>query len=158
MKRKDFLKQLVSFAPLMVNPSLAVFSKSSNTIIYLLHDFIRGFQYYDGDEVFESLKEGESLELIRDFDNKFDRYAIAIYWNGHKLGYVAREKNNLFAKLMDADILSFKAKIKKLEGDALSWEQVFYQIYIEKDSDIQSKAQYLTLSRDVRYRNFKSEK
>ena len=59
---------------------------------------------------------------------------------------------------MDADILSFKAKIKKLEGEALSWEQVFYQIYIEKDSDIQSKAHYLTLSREAFYRNFKSEK
>ena len=158
MKRKEFLKQLVSFAPLMVKPSMALFPKSSNTIIYLLHDFIRGFQYYKGNEVFESLKEGDSLELIRDFENKYDKYAIAIYWNGQKLGYVAREKNNLFSKLMDADILSFKAKIKKLEGDAMSWEQVFYQIYIEKDSDIQSKAQYLTLSREARYINFKSER
>jgi hypothetical protein len=94
--------------------------------------------------------------LEREYDNKYDRYTIAIYRNGHKLGFVAREKNNLFAKLIDAQILSFKAKIKTLEGEASSWEQLFYQIYIEKESDLQSNAKYLTLSRESRYRDYEN--
>lgn len=157
MKRKEFLRQLFSFTPvLVVNPSISEFAKlnRAKNKIYLLHDFIRGFQYYKGEAIFENLKEEDTLDLIREYDNKYDRYAIAIYWKNHKLGFVAREKNNLFAKLMDAEILSFKAKIKKLEGEAMSWEQVFYQIYIEKDSDMQRNAKYLTLSREPRYRDF----
>jgi hypothetical protein len=134
--------------------SLYAISSVSKSDVYLLHDFIKGFQYYKGEALFENLKEEDALELEREYDNKYDRYAIAIYWNGHKLGFVAREKNNLFAKLIDAQILSFKAKIKTLEGEASSWEQVFYQIYIEKESDLQSNAKYLTLSREPRYRDY----
>jgi hypothetical protein len=134
--------------------SLYAISSVSKSDVYLLHDFIKGFQYYKGEALFENLKEEDALELEREYDNKYDRYAIAIYWNGHKLGFVAREKNNLFAKLIDAQILSFKAKIKALEGEASSWEQVFYQIYIEKESDLQSNAKYLTLSREPRYRDY----
>jgi hypothetical protein len=154
MKRKEFLKQIISFAPILVTPSIHAISSVSKSYVYLLHDFIRGFQYYKGEALFENLKEEDALELVREYDNKYDRYAIAIYWNGHKLGFVAREKNNLFAKLMDAQIVSFKAKIKALEGEASSWEQVFYQIYIEKESDLQSNAKYLTLSREPRYRDY----
>ena len=140
----------------MVTLSLHAISSVSKSYVYLLHDFIRGFQYYKVEALFENLREEDALELEREYDNKYDRYAIAIYWNGHKLGFVAREKNNLFAKLIDAQILSFKAKIKTLEGEASSWEQLFYQIYIEKESDLQSNAKYLTLSREPRYRDYEN--
>jgi hypothetical protein len=139
-----------------VTLSLHAISSVSKSYVYLLHDFIRGFQYYKVEALFENLREEDALELEREYDNKYDRYAIAIYWNRHKLGFVAREKNNLFAKFIDAQILSFKAKIKTLEGEASSWEQLFYQIYIEKESDLQSNAKYLTLRREPRYRDYEN--
>ena len=67
MKRKEFLKQLISFAPILVTPSLHAISSVSKNYVYLLHDFIRGFQYYKGEALFENLREDDALELVREY-------------------------------------------------------------------------------------------
>jgi hypothetical protein len=43
--------------------------------------------------VFEELKIGTELQLQAEENNKFDPYAVIVYYNGHKLGYVPRQLN-----------------------------------------------------------------
>ena len=55
---------------------------------------IAGFSYWDGCEVFNELKIGTELKILREEDNKFDPYAVAIYYGESKLGFVPRNANH----------------------------------------------------------------
>ena len=47
---------------------------------HLMNCRIAGFSYWDGAEAFEKLKIGTPLDLVREPDNRFDPYAVAIYY------------------------------------------------------------------------------
>jgi len=47
---------------------------------------LAGSQYYALDEIRPQLRVGDRLELIREADNRHDRYAIRVEWQGHPLG------------------------------------------------------------------------
>lgn len=47
--------------------------------MYFANFFIAGFNYYEGCMVWEELKVGAKLELVRDECNKVDVNAVAIY-------------------------------------------------------------------------------
>jgi len=61
---------------------------------------IAGFAYYDGLNVINDLKPGVSVELDAEPDNPHDPYAVAIYFDGAKLGYIPQAKNNYISNLI----------------------------------------------------------
>ena len=58
--------------------------------VHLTNFHIAGFGYWEGCEAFEQLKIGTRLDLIREEDNPFDPYAVAIYYGEYKLGFIHR--------------------------------------------------------------------
>ena len=58
--------------------------------VHLANFHVAGFSYWDGCEAFENLKIGTKLQFEREADNKFDPYAVAIYYNDLKLGRYVR--------------------------------------------------------------------
>jgi hypothetical protein len=62
---------------------------------------IAGFTYHDGVDVFDELKIGSELLLVVEPDNKYDSYAVAIYFKDHKLGYIPRPKNKYISKFLN---------------------------------------------------------
>ena len=56
--------------------------------IHLDNYHIAGFSYWDGSEAFEHLHIGTKLDLVREEDNRFDPYAVAIYFEDYKLGFI----------------------------------------------------------------------
>lgn len=82
--------------------------------IHLFDTFIAGTSYIEEKEIFNKLKEGDELILIRE-DNKFDSNAIMIKTKSkEKLGYVPEKDNVIFSRLLDAGKL-LKAKIKNID-------------------------------------------
>ena len=90
--------------------------------IFLYGTEIAGTQYPENiDELYEKLKLGDILALVREPDNPYDEYAIRIDVDvdgipGYepsqlspnlKLGYVPRAFNKPFARLMDAGKLLY---------------------------------------------------
>lgn len=69
--------------------------------VHLDNFHIAGFGYWDGCEAFEHLKVGTKLELVREADNAFDPYAVAIYYGEYKLGFVPRGHNHDIFKYLD---------------------------------------------------------
>ena len=61
--------------------------------VHLDNFHIAGFGYWEGCEAFEHLKIGTKLELVREEDNRFDPYAVAIYYGEYKLGFIPRGSN-----------------------------------------------------------------
>lgn len=56
----------------------------------------------DIEDIAWKVDEGIELVLRRDKNNQYDRFAIAVYLEEKRVGYVPREKCRIIAKLMDA--------------------------------------------------------
>ena len=69
--------------------------------VHLDNFHIAGFGFWDGCEAFEHLKIGTRLDLIREADNPFDPYAVAIYYGEYKLGFIPRGSNHDISKYLD---------------------------------------------------------
>ena len=50
---------------------------------HLLTTHVAGFGFWDGAEVFEELRIGTVLRMVREEDNKFDPYAVALGFSPH---------------------------------------------------------------------------
>ena len=62
---------------------------------------LAGFRYYEAPRVFEQLRPGEALALVREPENLHDANAVRVDWRGHKLGYVPRRQNAALAWALD---------------------------------------------------------
>lgn len=62
---------------------------------------LAGFVYYDGRAVWERMKTGDHLTLVREPANPHDANAIRLEWKEHMLGYVPRKENADLARQID---------------------------------------------------------
>ena len=99
--------------------SIDVFAKE----IVVLECLVAGTSFRKLDKVDNELDKKVKLTMKREADNKFDGFAIALWFNQTKVGYVPREKNEVIARLMDAG-KEFYATIqaKEYEGNWLKLE------------------------------------
>lgn len=88
-----------------------------------LADFIAGYQYHAGPAVEEGLRAGDALALVREPENPYDRLAVRIDWQGHKLGYLPRPRNAEIALALDAGE-ELAARIRRIDPEAEPWERV----------------------------------
>lgn len=68
---------------------------------HFINFHISGFTYYDGAEVFNQLEVGTKLNLKFEPENKFDNYAVAIYFKDRKLGFIPRIMNKEISKFLE---------------------------------------------------------
>ena len=99
--------------------SIDVFAKE----IVVLECLVAGTSFRKLDKVDNELDKKVKLTMKREADNKFDNFAIALWFQQTKVGYVPREKNEVIARLMDAG-KEFYATIqaKEYEGNWLKLE------------------------------------
>ena len=92
---------------------------------------IAGFGFWEGCEAFEHLKIGTRLDLVREEDNPFDPYAVAIYYEDYKLGFIPRGSNHDISKFLDMGLLDiFDVRITRITPDAHPENQVEVILYI----------------------------
>ena len=82
---------------LAAGPALA----DATAHIIVQHSSLAGFRYYQGRGVWEEMKVGDPLTLVRELDNPHDPRAVRVEWHGHTLGYVPRRENGHLARQMD---------------------------------------------------------
>ncbi|MBP7151868.1 MAG: HIRAN domain-containing protein [Paludibacteraceae bacterium] len=98
---------------------------------YLNFD-IAGFSYWEGCLVFNELKIGTELTLMREEDNKFDPYAVAIYYGESKIGFIPRNANHEISKFLELGHTDlFEARINRITPDAHTESQVGVIVYIK---------------------------
>ena len=61
---------------------------------HFLNFTIAGFTYWEGCVAIQELKIGSRLRLVREADNKFNPYAVAIYYENTKLGFIPRGRES----------------------------------------------------------------
>ncbi len=98
---------------------------------HLAHFDIAGFTFYDGALAFKDLRIGTKLRLKLEKDNKYDARAVAIYYEGYKLGFVPRSENRIFYKLFTVGLHKFvEARIQRISKDAHPENQIGVVVHL----------------------------
>lgn len=92
--------------------------------IFIYDAFVRGFRHHQGQQVLARINDHDDLDLVREYENPHDADAVAIYWEGHKLGYLPMGENRMLANLIDHGML-LAAYVLYTAADAPPWEQCF---------------------------------
>jgi len=138
MKRRTLLKSwlgITGFIGAGIVATKATAKVTPKTEILLQTSPVAGFQYYQGNKVWQQLKVGETVLLKAETDNKYDKKAIEIYWQetqtgiNHKLGYLPRHENHTISQLLQNNTQVF-AKAKQLKADDNPWERILIDIFI----------------------------
>ena len=100
--------------------------------IYLFDTYIAGTTHIEGIEELEPhLSIDDKLEFFREPDNRYDPRAIVIKnTDGVKLGYVPKQDNTVFSRLMDAGKLLFgRITEKEIKG---KWVRIKVRIFLHE--------------------------
>jgi hypothetical protein len=78
--------------------------------------FVAGYKYYDGKDIIEFLGKNEPIELVREYFNPYDTFAVAAYTRDFvKLGYIPKIISSLIAYRLEEG-KSVRALIKKISN------------------------------------------
>lgn len=91
---------------------------------------LAGSQYHALAKVWPQIRPGDRLTLTREPDNRHDRNAVRVDWNGQPLGYVPRKENRALARALDAGEI-LEARVAKLRDDPDPWRRVEFAVYLK---------------------------
>lgn len=92
---------------------------------------VAGFQYHAGKRVWDGLRVGDALTLVRESDNPHDPRAVRVEWRGEKLGYVPRAGNETVAKLLDRGV-ALSGRITHLQPGRSHWQRIMFEVNIDQ--------------------------
>lgn len=111
--------------------------------MFLKECHLAGKRYYDADEVWNELKVGTIVQLVRDENNHHDAEAIAVMYQRdadnpddvYHLGYIPSDENYFLSKFLDMGWgEAFECRISKLDPNAHSEAQVHLTIRLLKNN------------------------
>jgi hypothetical protein len=91
---------------------------------------LAGFSYHQAPEVWQEMRVGDALKLVREPDNPHDIRAISVQWRGHKLGYVPRAQNAALAWVMDRGE-ALDARVSRLQRHRNPRKRIEFEVYVE---------------------------
>ena len=110
---------------------LAAASASGQTVgrILVQSSPLAGFQYYEGKALWEQMRIGDALTLVREPDNPHDPLAVRVEWKGNKLGYVPRRENQAVARQLDHGN-PLEARIVRLVKHRDPWKRIEFEVFL----------------------------
>ena len=91
---------------------------------------VAGFQFHEGKQVWDQLKVGDALTLVREPANPHDARAVRVEWNGHMLGYVPRAENDAVARQLDRGN-KLEARIVRLTKHRDPWKRIEFEVFVK---------------------------
>lgn len=82
MLRRHFLKSLGLLTNSFALPNVTYSLTNIFQFKTLQISSIAGFQYYQGEKIWQQLAIGQPLQQIREADNKYDDHAVIVEWRG----------------------------------------------------------------------------
>ena len=129
MRRRDVIRALGSLFGVGALATRRVRAAAPREI-RLARMHVAGTAYYDAEAVADRLRPGQRLALRRQPENRYDALAIEVLGpEGHKLGYVPRQRNEMPARLIDAGKrLSARAESVGHRGN---WLNIQISLYVD---------------------------
>ena len=126
LNRRIFMQKL---GILFSFSTLGIYAKNSNQKnkkIKLTTLKVAGLQYGEcTDEIFHL---NETLYYKREAENKYDQYAVAIYRNNKKVGYIPKENSRIIASLMDSRE-KIEIRVRYFDASKAPWERLWVSLY-----------------------------
>ncbi len=91
---------------------------------------LAGFRYHEAKAVWQELKLGDRLALVREPANPHDSNAVRVEWRGRLLGYVPRAENAALAWAMDRGE-AVSARISVLRAHPNPRLRVEFEVFVE---------------------------
>jgi len=133
MKRRSFITALATLLGTS-GASAATWSFGRQTEtrrnIELQRSPIAGFQYHEGEAVWNRLAVNDELHLIREPENRYDPRAVRVEWRGYKLGYMPRIDNSACCHLLDNG-RRLSARIVALNESRNPWERIQFAVHLQ---------------------------
>ena len=117
------------FAVVAVFAATLLYAAPPATRILVQSSPIAGFQFHEGKRLWDQLKVGDALTLVREPDNPHDARAVRVEWNGHMLGYVPRAENDAVARQLDRGN-RLEARIVRLTKHRDPWKRVEFEVFL----------------------------
>ena len=109
-----------------LSPALA----AGSVAILVQSSPLAGSQYHALARLWPQIRVGDRLTLTREPDNRHDRNAVRVDWNGQPLGYVPRSENRAVARALDSGE-SLEARVARLRDDPDPWRRVEFDVYLK---------------------------
>ncbi len=125
MKRKDFIQALsisIGGFRLPVNSLLA------DRLIKIYDNYVAGLRYYRFDRLKSHISTGAVLQLVREKQNKYDAFAVAVYFQGEKLGYLPAYENVVLSNLLDSGV-DLKAFVSQIDPTAACFNALAIAVF-----------------------------
>ncbi len=90
---------------------------------------LAGSQYYAVSAVWTQIRVGDRLTLVREADNRHDRRAVRVEWQGQPLGYLPRAENRAVSRALDAGE-RLEGRVLQLRDDPDPWRRVEFEVYL----------------------------
>jgi hypothetical protein len=114
---------------LLVAAGASAAADNASARIVVQHAPLAGFVYYEGGAVWEKMKSGDRLTLVREPANVHDANAVRLEWQGRMIGYVPRRDNPDLARQMDHGA-RVEARITELQRAANGRHRISYEIAV----------------------------
>ena len=108
---------------------LALPARAESIKVLVQSSPLAGFQFYAGRELWEEMKAGDALALVREPENRHDANAVRVEWRGRKLGYLPRTENRAVAAEMDRGG-KLAARIARLNRHLDPWKRIQVEVYV----------------------------
>lgn len=100
MNRSEFIKSLGLGASGLILPKNLL----ARSDVKIYDNYVKGLQHYQFKKVEKLIQEGDKLTLKRDMENIYDAFAVEVYYNELKLGYLPAFENIVIANMLDAKV------------------------------------------------------
>ena len=128
MKRRTFIRRMLgSIGAAVVGSDAMAAANLESRGILVQESALAGFQYYRGQAIWQFLREGERLTLVRELMNPHDSRAVAVYFKNDKLGYIPGNENWIAAQMLDRGE-RLEARITRLMKDDNPWRRVRFEV------------------------------
>ncbi len=126
MKRSYFLQSLGLGATGLILPK----SLLTKSMIKIYDNYIRGMTHYDYKKVKNQISVGDKLQLVREKENMHDAFAVQVFYNNHKLGYLAAYENIVIANMLDAKV-ELKSYVSECDDNRGYFKSMSVEIFTE---------------------------
>ena len=123
MNRSDFLKAFGLGSVGLVIPNTLWSQKP----VKIYDNYVKGLMHYQFRKIKKQLTLGQELLLKREIANTYDQFAVEVYFNKYKLGYLAAYENIAIANMLEQGV-EFSAFISEIDKNN-EFEGLAIEIY-----------------------------
>lgn len=97
MNRLDFFRTLGLGTTGLIIPNTTWSQKP----VKIYDNYVKGLTHYGFEKIREQMTVGTELTLKRELTNDYDSFAVGVYFNTFKLGYLAAYENIAIANMLE---------------------------------------------------------